>query len=606
MLIGPVFSREVATAPRRFRFYLFRAGYPLALLVLMCTAWQVLVGTRTVQGVGEYARFGAILFQILAPLQLTVVLFASALLAASAVAREKDRRTFDLLLLTNLTNPELVLGKLLASVLNVLLMIGASIPLFLLSMLFGGVSAEQVLRALAVTLASALAAGSLGSTLALWRDKTFQTLALTALVLVFWLALGELIRSAPPGAAGLAGIPLESWGIAASPWRAILAASEPVPATLRDGLDAVVGFIAVATSLAVLLNLLSVWRVRSWNPSGEIYEQRDEGENRESIWGAEHDLAAEERVATQVAPEPTPQHARSRPAEPTRPVWDNPILWREIRTRAYGRRTYLLRIAYLALAGLVAFALYRLGQSDGGVTRLGASLALIPLLLLSLVLVNALAVTSLTNERDGRALDLLLVTDLTPHEFIFGKLGGIFYNTKEIVLIPLLLCVALAWQGAIGVENLIYLVTGLLVLFFFVAMLGIHAGMAYENSQSAIGTSLGTVFFLFLGVATCIRIMVAFSGSFEVQLQPFLAFMVGGGVGLFLALGGRNPSTAILIASLLCPFATFYAITSFMVGQPLTVFLVITAMYGFTTLALLIPALYEFDVATGRTSGDGT
>lgn len=559
MLIGPVFSREVATAPRRLRFYLFRAGYPAALLLLMCTAWQVLAGTRVVQGAGEFARFGAILFQILAPLQLTIVLFSGALMAASAVAREKDRRTFDLLLLTNLTNSELVLGKLLASLLSILLMIGASIPLFLLSMLFGGISPEQVARALAVTFASALAAGSLGSTLALWRDKTFQTIATTALVLVFWLAAGEIIRSGLLGSQ-LWGIPLDSWAIALSPWRAILAASEPLPATARDGLDAVIGFLAVTGGMAVALNLFSIWRVRVWNPSGEIYEQRDETEHRESIWGAEHDIAtapidavpinAVPIAAAETKPQPEkPASTKSR--TPSRPVWDNPVLWREIRTRAYGRRAYLLRLAYLALCGLAAMVLYRLGAGEDGLTRWSASLAIVPLLLLSLVLVNALAVTSLTNERDGRALDLLLVTDLTPQEFIFGKLGGVFYNTKEIILLPILLCIALAWQGTIGLENLIYLIAGLMVLFAFVAMLGIHAGMSYENSQSAIATSLGTVFFLFLGVATCIRIMVAFSGSFEVQLQPFLAFMVGGGVGLFLALGVRNPSTAILIASLL-------------------------------------------------------
>jgi hypothetical protein len=218
-----------------------------------------------------------------------------------------------------------------------------------------------------------------------------------------------------------------------------------------------------------------------------------------------------------------------------------------------------------------------------------------------------MAVTSITNERDGRSLDLLLVTDLTPKEFIYGKLGGVFYNTKEMILLPVLFCLSLGWQETIGLENLFYLIAGLLVLFAFVAMLGIHAGMSYDNSRSAIATSLGTVFFLFLGVATCIRVMVAFSGAFEVQLQPFLAFMVGGGVGLFLALGIRNPSTAILVASLLCPFATFYAITCLLLPQPqpLSAFLVTTATYGFTTLALLIPAVYEFDVATGRTSEDG-
>ncbi len=127
--------------------------------------------------------------------------------------------------------------------------------------------------------------------------------------------------------------------------------------------------------------------------------------------------------------------------------------------------------------------------------------------------------------------------------------------------------------------------------------------MSYPNSRSAIGVSLGTVFFLFVGVATCMRVMVAFSGSFQVQLQPFLALTFGGGVGLYFALGARNPSTAIGIASLVCPFATFYAITSFLLDYTLAVFLVTALTYGFTTAAMLIPAVYEFDVATRNSPG---
>jgi hypothetical protein len=156
--------------------------------------------------------------------------------------------------------------------------------------------------------------------------------------------------------------------------------------------------------------------------------------------------------------------------------------------------------------------------------------------------------------------------------------------------------------GTISLENTMYLVGGLAVLDGFVAMLGVHVGMNYANSRTAVATSLGTVFFLFLGVATCMWMMVVFSGSFEAQLQPFLAFMVGGGVGLYVALGARNPSTAIGVASFLCPFATFYAITSLFLNQTLGVFLVIAAAYGFTTSAMLVPAIYEFDVATGRTT----
>ena len=143
MLIGPVFTREVVTVPRRARLYISRAAYVSALLVLMCTAWLVLTGTQLVRDVGDLARFGAMLFQILAPLQLALAMFFSALLAASGVGQEKDRRTLVLLLLTNLSNSELVLGKLLASLLNVLVLLAAALPLF---MLIGAVR-RRVVRA---------------------------------------------------------------------------------------------------------------------------------------------------------------------------------------------------------------------------------------------------------------------------------------------------------------------------------------------------------------------------------------------------------------------------------------------------------------------------
>jgi hypothetical protein len=193
------------------------------------------------------------------------------------------------------------------------------------------------------------------------------------------------------------------------------------------------------------------------------------------------------------------------------------------------------------------------------------------------------------------------VSDLTPKEIVFGKLGGIFYNTKEMLVLPMLLCVYLVTTSSLSLENLIYLLGGLAVLFAFSAVLGVHAGMNYDNSHAAIATSLGTLFFLFLGVSFCMYIMVAF-GSFQTQLQAFLAFMVGGGIGLYAALGARNPSHAIGLASFICPFATFYAIVSFFLDFTLGVFLVMAGAYGFMTAAMLVPAVYEFDVATGRTT----
>ena len=96
-------------------------------------------------------------------------------------------------------------------------------------------------------------------------------------------------------------------------------------------------------------------------------------------------------------------------------------------------------------------------------------------------------------------------------------------------------------RSALTAENLVYLLGSLAVMDLFAAMLGLHAGMNYDNSRSAIGVSLGTLFFLFIGIATCMRVMIAFSGSFHMQLQPFSAFMGGGTMRALRGLGCSKP-----------------------------------------------------------------
>src|SRR5947208_7272648 len=76
-----------------------------------------------------------------------------------------------------------------------------------------------------------------------------------------------------------------------------------------------------------------------------------------------------------------------------------------------------------------------------------AAYGLLPVGVLCLLLVAAQAATAITSERDTGALDLLLVTDLSPREFVFGKLGGIIYNTKEYLLPPLLVAGVYAVDG---------------------------------------------------------------------------------------------------------------------------------------------------------------
>ena len=132
-----------------------------------------------------------------------------------------------------------------------------------------------------------------------------------------------------------------------------------------------------------------------------------------------------------------------------------------------------------------------------------------------MMLINAQGVTALTSERDAGTLELLLVTDITAKEFIVGKLGGILYNSKELILIPLFFMVWYLWQGILTFENFSYITLGFLSLVVFAAMLGLHSGLSYTISRTAIANSLGTMFFLFVGIFICMIAASEFPGLYS-------------------------------------------------------------------------------------------
>jgi ABC-type transport system involved in multi-copper enzyme maturation permease subunit len=293
-----------------------------------------------------------------------------------------------------------------------------------------------------------------------------------------------------------------------------------------------------------------------------------------------------------------------------RQVWNQPVIWREMRTRAYGRRMIWIKLCYVLLAVLVAavsWARPESGGGGGGGLVLGMvsapAFAVLGIGILSLLLSNAQAVTSITNERDGRTLEILLVTDLRPWEFMFGKIGGAVWNAREMLLLPLLLVAAFCAGGVIpqlSVENAIYVSVGYTVLTLFAVALGLHAGLSYENSRQAIAHSLGTMFFLCVGIFVFMLLLVEARSSFAIQLQSFILFIGFGSLGLYSSLTHRNPSNALTMASLLLPFLTFYAITEFLLGGNLGVCFWICMAYGFAAVAMMVPAMNDFDIALGR------
>lgn len=583
-MLGPVFNREATVVPKRPKTYLSRGLYLISLFGLLCTGYLVLDGSRSLATVADSARFGGWMFLLLAPLQLLVLSSLAAVGSAASVAQEKDRRTLLLLLMTRLSGFEVVVGKLTATLLGPLAMLLAALPLFLVLPLLGGVSPRQVFSVFLVTGVTVVFAGSVGTVVGLWREKTFQAIALTVLLLLMLIGLGEI-------AIATLAIP-ESVQLAISPVRALSAAASPLSVLSGDTSLGIALYAALTILGSVIVLAVGVAKVRIWNPSREVRLKAPEPETSEDIEESE-----------------TPSSWKVRAP---RSVWKNPILWREVRTWAYGRKVVVIRVAFALLFALGVAVIYEQMQTGAAfepAARIGRALpaATLPVAaigVVSLVLVNALAVNAVTGERDGLALDLLLVTDLSPREFVFGKLLGVLYVGKELILLPMGLLVFLAVGGVMTFENMAYAIFGSLILYVFVTMLGIHSGLNYVAGRTATLASLGTVFFLCVGIAICMTIMVSFRGAFQLQLAPFLVMILGGGAALFASLGWRNPSSAIFLASFTLPLITFYSITQFLLQTDhLFVFFSMAVGYGFTIAALMIPALSEFDVSLEKDRG---
>ncbi len=581
MPAGPIFVREAITAPRRLSHYLLRSGYVAFLLVLMYTIRQATVGFQDVQFSGDVASFSLLVFQIFALLQLTVATFFSTLFTAANVAQEKDRRTLILLLMTDMRNRELALGKLFASLLVVAVLLAVSIPVFAMLRLMGGVTWGQILWAEAIVAASSLAAGAWGCLIAFWRQKTFQVLAISVLGVVISLAAVE-------GTIAVIGSesPLAHWLAQASPVRALLLVINPFGLSgFASGPNPALASVVFLLLLSALFAFITVVRLRVWNPSQALRQSAMEEDDASGI-----------------------QNSTSH-AVRHREVWNNPVVWKEVVTRGYGRRMIWIKLAYVALALAIAQGV---GRGDSGAMILGmvspAGFAFLGTALISLLLINAQAVTSITTERDMNTLDILLATDLTAREFMFGKIVGAAWNAREMILVPLLL---LIWAGVRGyasgltVETVIYLVIGYLVLSLFAIMLGLHGGLTWDNSRNAIANSLGTMFFLFIGIFIFMLLLVEARTSFAIQMQSFIVFIGLGSIGLYGSMTHKNPSNALTLAALILPFLTFYAITDFLLGGTLGVCLCICAAYGFASIAMLVPAISDFDVALGRTTQDG-
>jgi ABC-type transport system involved in multi-copper enzyme maturation permease subunit len=118
--------------------------------------------------------------------QLTLVLLLTPIFVAGSVFEERDTRSGEVLLTTDLTRREVFYGKLLARIVQVMMVVAAGMPVLALTLLWGGVAIEFIITGYVATFFCIFSSGAIAASVA-GGSETFREAVLKsyAYILIF-------------------------------------------------------------------------------------------------------------------------------------------------------------------------------------------------------------------------------------------------------------------------------------------------------------------------------------------------------------------------------------------------------------------------------------
>ena len=162
---NPIVLRLVAGAGRRKRDLLVR-GATLGLLMLL-VVFALLGEGGTLK---DMAQRGAGAFTLISYAQVAAICLLTPLFMAGAIAQESNPRTWEVLLTTPLSSAQIVLGNLMGRLFFAIALLVATLPLCLVTRIFGGVRGSGIFASFTVSLCTALLLGSVAVMLSVMRS----------------------------------------------------------------------------------------------------------------------------------------------------------------------------------------------------------------------------------------------------------------------------------------------------------------------------------------------------------------------------------------------------------------------------------------------------
>lgn len=589
---NPIVVRVVSGGSRRTRHLSIRVGY-LTVLLLVVLLSQMSVGGGSAGSLTEQAKNATKVFAAISYVQLALMCFLAPVLTAGAITQEKDAQTFNILLTTPLSNAQIVLGSLLSRLFFVVVLLLSGLPIFCMTMLYGGVMGRQIFLSFGLAGCTALITGSLAIAVSMMKVGTRRTIftfyMAIAVYLMLVLALGLWSGTGIPEAPTTATQRGASWLTPFHPFLSLMAAMGtmrvPSSAELHDynvfwrwALSRPYSaYMVLTTAASVLLVGVSTLAVRRGVREGET-----------TRWSR-----FRERIL------PRRGHLGLRRRSP-RTVWRNPVAWREAVTRASAASQSIMRyvivLGGLTAAGVIWFA-YVFGWE--GFTAADARNWLTALILIEFVVMLLLATntaaTAITREREANTMELLLATPLTSRYIVRGKLRGLVSFTIPLIAVPFVSVAAFVAYDALArtrqpvlfPEAAIELPALMLVYSAFACMLGLHTSLRSRRTVQAVITSVGTLILLGFGVGSCGFLFTSGAADTLGPAAAPLAMVVGVAAVL-------NPS---LVLSTGAPNVIQAARPTMLVGTAVAI-----AVYGLIVHQLYRNMVRTFDMTMRRQS----
>jgi ABC-type transport system involved in multi-copper enzyme maturation permease subunit len=485
-LFGPVLFYDMVRMGRRKRYVLLRTLYAVFLFLLVFWVYN-LVALSRLDGRAQAARLASDFFETLMIVQLGVVLVLTPAYLGGAVAEEKERRTLEFILATDLTNHEIVLSKLGSRLASIALFLLTALPIVSFMQFLGGIDPNLVLAGFAVTGLTMLGVGSVSLLYSVLMRRSRDAIASTYLFLLAYLAISIICWgiTMTVGWRSLLERWLSSWIIDEwGAWACVLLtealnAGSPLALAIRCGQAGRSG--SLASALPPLLRDYATFHLLLSGACLALATLRLRSVGLKQTVGRE--IKPKEKTAD------------------SKPIGERPMLWKEM----LESRARLGLASWFALIGLIGLTLgigiwiwveQLLRPNSNGIylaesMNLWARVTAGAVACLGLLRAAIRASTSISGERDQQTLDALIISGLDSNAILGAKLIGSVLSVRVgfywLAAILFLGCIT----GGVHPGALALTLAAWIVYAFCFAAIGLFCSMACSTStRASVATAL--------------------------------------------------------------------------------------------------------------------